>query len=97
MVACESKYYFIIIHYYNFFYIGMLMSLLVVKAENGYISYFLLCRGNIVPSPAQKDSRKLNVQLTSPVTFYKTCTPDAILGIFSYAKFFNQWTKDIRI
>lgn len=33
MVACESEYYFIIIiHYYNFFYIGMLMSLLVVKA-----------------------------------------------------------------
>ena len=67
-----------------FFYIGMLMSLLVVKAENGYISYFLLCRGNIVPSPAQKDSRKLNVQLTFPVTFCKMCTPDAIL-IRSYS------------
>ena len=80
-----------------FFYIGMLMSLLVVKTSNGYISYFLLCRGNIVPSPAQKDSRKHNVQLTFPVTFYKMCIPDAILGILSYAKFFTQWTKDIGI
>ena len=65
--------------------------------SNGYISYFLLCRGNIVPSPAQKDSRKHNVQLTFPVTFYKMCIPDAILGILSYAKFFTQWTKDIGI
>lgn len=73
------------------------MSLLVVKAENGYISYFLLCRGNIVPSPAQKDSRKLNVQLTLPVTFCKMCIPNAILGILSYAKFLTEWTRDIRI
>ena len=97
-MACESEYYFIIIiHYYNFFFTLECLSLLVVKTSNGYISYFLLCRGNFVPSPAQKDSRKLNVQLTFSVTFCKTCTPDAILGILSYAKFLTEWTKDIGI
>lgn len=97
-MACESEYYFIIIiHYYNFFLHWNACVSSFVKTSNGYISYFLLCRGNIVPSPAQKDSRKHNVQLTFPVTFYKMCIPDAILGILSYAKFFTQWTKDIGI
>lgn len=99
MVACESEYYFIIIiHYYNFFFtLECLCLFLSLRLQMVIYHISFLCRGNIVPSPAQKDSRKHNVQLTFPVTFYKMCIPDAILGILSYAKFFTQWTKDIGI